>query len=75
MLTCDKQVSYAEIVGSAAKSELFSPDPEQVTLQMPIDQIIDEPELCRGMIPRGWACSHVWNLRYLSFRADPACKS
>lgn len=40
VLTCGKQVSYAEIVGSAAKSELFSSDMEQVTLQMPIDQII-----------------------------------
>ena len=44
MLTCGKQVSYAEIVGSAAKSELFSSDTEQVTLQMPLDQVDNEPE-------------------------------
>ena len=40
VLTCDKRVSYAEIVGSAAKSEIFSSDPEQVTLQMQLDQVI-----------------------------------
>lgn len=40
VLTAANRVSYAEIVGSATKTELFSSDPEQVTLQMPLDRII-----------------------------------
>ncbi|MGB0013872.1 MAG: alginate lyase family protein [Candidatus Sulfotelmatobacter sp.] len=40
VLTCGKQVRYAEVVSLTAKSEVFSSDPEQVTLQMPLDQVI-----------------------------------
>ena len=40
VLTCGQRVSYAEVLNCAAKAELFSSDPEQVTLQMPLDQVI-----------------------------------
>jgi Heparinase II/III-like protein/Heparinase II/III N-terminus len=39
VLTAGQRVSYAEVVSSAAKVELFSSDPEQVMLQMPLDQV------------------------------------
>ena len=40
VLTCGKQVRYAEVLSLAAKAEIFSSDREQVTLQMPLDQAI-----------------------------------
>lgn len=40
VLTCGPQVRYAEVVSLTAKSEVFSSDPEQVTVQMPLDQVI-----------------------------------
>jgi Heparinase II/III-like protein/Heparinase II/III N-terminus len=40
VLTAAREVSYAEIGGSAAKSEVFSSDPEQVMLHVTLDQII-----------------------------------
>jgi hypothetical protein len=40
VLTCGQRVRYAEVVSLAAKAEIFSSDPEQVTLQMPLDQVI-----------------------------------
>ncbi len=40
VLTCGRRVSYAEVLSFAAKAELFSSDPEQVTLQISLDQVI-----------------------------------
>ncbi|MGB7601052.1 MAG: alginate lyase family protein [Candidatus Sulfotelmatobacter sp.] len=40
VLTCGQRVSYAEVVSLAAKAEIFSSDEKQVTLQMPLDQVI-----------------------------------
>ena len=40
VLTCTRLVGYAEVLSFAAKAELFLSDPEQVTLQMPLDQVI-----------------------------------
>jgi hypothetical protein len=39
LLTCNKRVSYVEAWGSGTKVELFSSDPEQVTLQVPIAEL------------------------------------
>jgi hypothetical protein len=39
VLTCSTQVRYAEVLSSAMKVELFSSDPEHVTVQAPLDQV------------------------------------
>lgn len=39
VLTCNKRASYVEALGFGTKVDLFSSDPEQVTLQMPIDRL------------------------------------
>ncbi len=51
VLTCGKQVSYAEVLSFAAKAEIFSSDREQVTLQMPLDQLIANVSV-RGSDPK-----------------------
>jgi Heparinase II/III-like protein/Heparinase II/III N-terminus len=38
VITCEKRVSYVEALHSGTTVELFSSDPEQVTLHMPIDR-------------------------------------
>jgi hypothetical protein len=45
VLSCERRVSYAEVVSSAQKVELFSSDPERVVLQQPLDQVWAEVDL------------------------------
>jgi heparinase II/III-like protein len=45
VLTCGKTVSYAEVVSSAAKVELFSSDREGIVLEESLDRVWAEREL------------------------------
>jgi hypothetical protein len=45
VLSCSKRVNYAEALSSATKVELFSSDPGNVTLQMPLDRVMAEGHL------------------------------
>jgi hypothetical protein len=39
VLNCGRRVSYAEVLSSAMKVDLFSSDPEHVVLQQPLDRV------------------------------------
>ncbi|HZQ95049.1 MAG TPA: alginate lyase family protein [Candidatus Sulfotelmatobacter sp.] len=39
VLTCGKRVSYAEVVSSGGKVEIFSPEAEQVVLEQALDRV------------------------------------
>jgi hypothetical protein len=39
VLTCGRRVSYAEVLSSAMKVDLFSSDPEHVLLQQPLNRV------------------------------------
>ncbi len=45
ILNCDGPVSYAEVLSSAMKVDLFSSDPERVVLPQPLDQVWADGEL------------------------------
>lgn len=45
VLSCDHRVSYAEVVSSAMKVDLFSSDPEHVLLQQPLDRVWEDGDL------------------------------
>ena len=54
VLTCDRRVSYAEVLSSATKVELFSSDPEHVALQQPLDRMwADGESIVPGNDPKG----------------------
>jgi len=42
VLNCSRRISYAEVVASAAKVEMFASEPEQVELQRPLDRVLSE---------------------------------
>ena len=45
VLTYGKRVSYAEVLSTAMKVEIFSSDPEPVVLQQPLDRVWAETKL------------------------------
>ena len=45
VLTCGRRVSYAEVLSSAMKVDLFSSDPEHVLLQQPLDRVWADGDL------------------------------
>ena len=45
VLVCGKRVSYVEVVNAAKKVEIFSSDPEEVTLQQPLARVWAETDL------------------------------
>ena len=51
VLTCGSRVSYAEVLSSAGKVDLFSSDPEHVVLQQPLDRVWADGDL-RAVIPK-----------------------
>jgi hypothetical protein len=55
VLSCDRRVSYAEVLSAAAMTEeLFSSDPEHVALQQPLDRVWADGELIvPGNDPKG----------------------
>ena len=54
ILTCGKRVSYAEVLSSDMKVEIFSSDPEHVVLRQPLDRVWAETNLSApGNDPKG----------------------
>jgi len=54
VLSCDRRVSYAEVLSSAMKVDLFSSDPEHVLLQQSLDRVWAEIDLIvPGNDPKG----------------------
>jgi hypothetical protein len=53
ILNCSQRISYAEVVASAEKVEIFSSDPEQVELQQPLDRVLSEGLSVLGDDPKG----------------------
>lgn len=54
VLTCGKRVSYAEVLSSGIKVDVFSSDPEQVALERPLDRVWADGDLMvRGNDPKG----------------------
>jgi len=45
VLTCDRRVSYAELLSSAMKADVFSSDPQHVVLQQALDRVWADGEL------------------------------
>src|SRR6266566_1174577 len=45
VISCDHRVSYAEVVSSAMKVDLFSSDPEHVLLQQPLGRVWADGDL------------------------------
>jgi hypothetical protein len=45
ILNCDGRVSYAEVLSSSMKADVFSSDPERVVLPQPLDQVWTDGEL------------------------------
>jgi hypothetical protein len=53
-LTCDRRVSYAEVLSDGTKVDLFSSDPEHVALQHPLDRVwADENLIAPDNDPKG----------------------